>query len=241
LVGFAFRPGAPLLFHALGAWLAELLPVTLWYFFDEAGLRRCERHTEEGARFQEQCDVCERLALSGMRRSGPADAAIMRAGSAFLERELAALARSRRLGRPEGTRFASIDLASDGLAYAHAHGPRLRAPAMERYVAQFFGADQGWHATLDGLEARVCEVHEALTRRRAIAPWKATRWDYAAQDVGYRPADLDARFGSCPKASLRPAPEPTKRWDENERRACTRSAFEILPNASPSAVASRSS
>src|SRR5690349_7338010 len=48
LVGFAYRPGAPLLFHALGAWLAELLPVALWYFFDEAGLRKCERHEGQG-------------------------------------------------------------------------------------------------------------------------------------------------------------------------------------------------
>ncbi|HIN85132.1 MAG TPA: hypothetical protein EYN06_01535, partial [Myxococcales bacterium] len=38
LVGFAWQPGAGRFFHALSARLAEVLPVALWYFFDEAGL-----------------------------------------------------------------------------------------------------------------------------------------------------------------------------------------------------------
>ena len=41
LVGFAWRPGASTLFHALAARMAEVLPVALWYFFDEAHLKRC--------------------------------------------------------------------------------------------------------------------------------------------------------------------------------------------------------
>ena len=44
LVGFAWRPDATPLFHATAARLAELLPVALWYFFDEALLTRCPDH-----------------------------------------------------------------------------------------------------------------------------------------------------------------------------------------------------
>ena len=186
LVGFAYRPGASLLFHALAAWLAELLPVTLWYFFDEAGVRRCADHQYGGPIFQRHCDACEAAAAEGPRRMDASDRRRVVDGRAFFDRELAALARSRRLGRPVGTLHATIDLASDGLAYAHAHGPRLRAPEMERFVAQFFAEHQGCHPSLEALEARVVEVCEAIVGGRPARPWQATRWDYAAQDVGYR-------------------------------------------------------
>ena len=143
LVGFAYQPGAPLLFHALGAWLAELLPVALWYFFDEAGLRKCPRHLGQGPLFQEHCGDCELVALEGRDKPTRQASKFIREGQAFVKRELAAVRRSQRAGLPYGTRYATIDLASDGLAYAQAHGARLRAPEMERFVALFFGEQQG--------------------------------------------------------------------------------------------------
>jgi hypothetical protein len=186
LVGFAYRSDASALFHALAAWLAELLPVTLWYFFDEAGVRRCADHQYGGPIFQRHCAACETAAGQGARRLDADDRKRIAEGRSFVDRELAALARSRRLGRPAGTLHATIDLASDGLAYAHAHGPRLRAPEMERFVAQFFAPHQGYHTSLEALEARGLEVCGAIVERKRAAPWRATRWDYAAQDVGYR-------------------------------------------------------
>lgn len=192
LVGFAFRPGAPLFFHALAAWLAELLPVALWYFFDEAGVKRCTHHQYGGPIFQAHCEACDTAALTGARRLGPRDREHLVEGRKFVDRELAAVARSRRLGRPQGTVYATIDLASDGVAYAGAHAARLRAPEMERFVAQFFGPDQGLHTTLEALEARVDEVRSAILDGKKARPWRATRWDYVAQDVGYRLLTLTA-------------------------------------------------
>jgi hypothetical protein len=192
LIGFAYRPGAGLLFHALAAWLAELVPVALWYFFDEAGVRRCTHHQYGAPIFQATCDECETAALRGCRPLDRADRRLLADGRAFVERELAAVSRSRRLGRPRGTVHASIDLASDGLAYAAAHGPRLRAPEMERFVASFFGPQQGHHDSLGSLEARVVEVTRALTGTGKVRPWRASRWDYVAQDLGYRLLTLRA-------------------------------------------------
>src|SRR5690606_27464471 len=116
------------LFHALAAWLAELLPVALWYFFDEADLARCPRHQRAGPLFQTYCEACERAALAGPREPDRESRRLLREGRRYVERELRAIARSRRLGRAEGTRFATIDLAEDALQYAAAHGARLRAP-----------------------------------------------------------------------------------------------------------------
>jgi hypothetical protein len=192
LIGFAYRPSAPLLFHALAAWLAELLPVALWYFFDEAGVRRCTHHQYGGPIFQSSCERCDAAAARGARELEPDDRRHVADGLRFVERELTAVMRSRRLGRPRGTLHATIDLASDGLAYAAAHGPRLRAPEMERFVAQFFAPGQGHHATLESLEARVLEVTRAVAGRGKARALEASRWDYVAQDVGYRLLTLAA-------------------------------------------------
>jgi hypothetical protein len=193
LVGFAHKPGATMLFHALAAWLAELLPVALWYFFDEADLTRCPRHHHEGPLFQTYCEACERAALLGPRPPDRETARKLREGRRYVQRELAAIARSRRLGRVEGTRFATIDLAEDALQYASAHRARLRAPEMERFCAQFFAARQGLHGSLEALEARVIAASDALTGEGPLPPWRATRWDWAAQDVGYRLLSVRAR------------------------------------------------
>ncbi|MFT3928179.1 MAG: hypothetical protein QM778_36965 [Myxococcales bacterium] len=194
LVGFAYHPEASMLFHALGAWLAELLPVALWYFFDEAGLQKCERHRGQGPLFQGHCAACEEIALLGPAPWSKSAERFMREGRAFVKRELGAIRRAIKSGQPHGTRFATIDLASDGLAYARAHGARLRAPEMERFVAQFFGRHQGHHDSLEALENRVLEVCSALTENTKLTPWRSSRWDYAAQDVGYRLLTVRAQF-----------------------------------------------
>ena len=186
LVGFAYRPGASLWFHALSAWLCELVPVALWYFFEEADLRRCARHQGSGPLFQTYCDDCERVALEGPRAMDRDADRKLREGRRFVDRELSAARRARSGGRPYGTRYATLDLAEDALAYVAGHGARLRAPEMERFTAQFFAPHQGLHDSLEALEARVIEVCAALCGGKAARPWRATRWDYAAQDVGYR-------------------------------------------------------
>jgi hypothetical protein len=202
LVGFAFRPSAPLLFHALAAWLAELLPVSLWYFFDEAHLRRCPRHAGQGPLFQAHCDDCEAEALAGPRSDDAESRRRIREGRAFMDRELRALARSKRLGRCEGSRYATIDLASDALAYARAHGPRLGAPETARWAELFFAPHQGLHAELDALEERVLAVRDALLGEGRVSPHRASRWDYAAQDVGYRLFTVAAGLSDARRAEL---------------------------------------
>jgi hypothetical protein len=197
LVGFAYKPGATMFFHVLSAWLAELMPVALWYFFDEAGLRRCARHRGAGPLFQTHCEACEQQALLGPRPADRETTRRLRDGRRYVDRELAAIARSRRLGRAQGTRFATIDLAEDAIQYAAAHAARLRAPAMERYAAQFFSARQGLHPSLDALEARVTRVCAALLDGAALPPFRASRWDWAAQDVGYRLLQVQANQASA--------------------------------------------
>ena len=191
LVGFAWRPDASSFFHALAARLSELLPVVLFYFFDEAHLRRCEDHEDGGPLFGVFCRACERVSRLGGPRDGdrrphPNAERFIQEGFSFLKRELAAVAKSLRLGRPIASPWANLDLCSDGLAYAAAQGPRLASPQFRRYMAQFFGSHCGRHDSLEALEARILEVAGALCGETAATPWQGDSWLWACQDVGWR-------------------------------------------------------
>lgn len=183
LVGFGWRADATPLFRALAAQMSELLPVVLYYFLDEAGLGRCAEHEGGGPLFGRFCPDCERAALNG---PGAIDRRWFERGRAFVEAELAAVARARRLGRPVSHRYATLDLRSDAVAYVAAHRRRLESPGFARFVELFLGPEQGAHAHLDDLEARVWAVFEDLVGGPRASAWRGGRVRWMAQDVGAR-------------------------------------------------------
>lgn len=202
LVGFAWRADASPLFHATAARLAELAPVVLWYFLDEIGLRRCPRHV--GPLFRGLCADCERLAAEGPGIHDVAAAARFAADAArFVDDELAAVARTLRLGRPAPHVWGSIDLCGDGLAYAAAHAPRLRGPAFAAWAERFLGlGDPMWHSSLDGLAERAVAVLRAIGQGEAL-PVAGTRAGWVAQDLGQRLLDVwGLTEGDCADALL---------------------------------------
>ena len=88
LVGFAWRPDPSPLFLATAGRLAELLPVVLWYFLDEAYLQRCPVHQGGGALFRKHCLACDAAAqpnLGDVHAERRLEEAVR-----FMERELAA-------------------------------------------------------------------------------------------------------------------------------------------------------
>lgn len=189
LVGHAWRPDASPLFLALGARMAELLPVALYYFLDEAGLRRCPEHASGGPLFKAFCPACERAALDG---PGPVDEGWFAKGRAFVEAELAAVERARRTGRPISHRWATLDLQSDALAYVGAHRLRLMSSEYARF-AELFPAPGRDHATLDAIEARVRAVLDDLCGGPEAAPLEpADPWRWVAHDIGWRLLQIGA-------------------------------------------------
>lgn len=186
LVGCAWRPDATPLFHTLAARLAELVPVALWYFFDEAWLRRCPDHEGQGPLFDLFCPACERAAEQGPLEHDPRAERRLADGRAFVEAELAAIARSRREGRPIAHRYATLDLQSDGLAYCAQHARRLASPVFRRWFEQLHGPALGGHAHLDDLEARVVEVVEALAGGAPARPLAGGAERVVAADLGWR-------------------------------------------------------
>lgn len=185
LVGFAWNEAATPFFHATGGRLAELLPVALYYFFDEAFLRRCPVHAGGGPLFRSFCPACEAAAAAPVIEDGAAERWIAD-GLRYLDRELAEVARTRRTGTIVPHRWASLDLASDGVAYAEAHGARLGSGAFARWIERFVPAGAGRRATLDDLQDRVEAVALAILGE---GPAPSPQGDAAAwmhQDAAWR-------------------------------------------------------
>ncbi len=189
LVGYGWRAGASPLFHATAARLAELVPVMLWYFLDDAFVARCDRHQHGGGLFRDHCAACERVAAP--TADDPLAVERVREGLRFFDAELAAIARTRRTGRPVANCYATLDLCSDGLAYAAAHNARLQSRTFHDYAERFLTPGAGWSATLDDLEARARAVVAAIVdpdarlEPQAKTP-EAGADTWARQDVGWR-------------------------------------------------------
>jgi hypothetical protein len=193
LVGFAWRPDATPFFLAVAARLAEALPVGLWYYLDEAGLRRCPRHAGGGALYGAYCAACEASAATGMDLSA-SDRAWSTLGAGFVEREVDAAIRSAQEGEMISHRIGSLDLASDGVAYAGAHARRLSSPEFARYAADFFRPGEGLHEDLDALAHRVREVLEGVVEGSEVTPLAGDASARIAQDVGWRLLTLKAEM-----------------------------------------------
>jgi len=192
LVGFGWRPSASPLWLATAARLAELVPVALWYFFDEAGAQRCPRHAGGGALFGATCLACERVGQSEQGPDFGTDPRMdrwLRQGRIYVEAEIDAAWRTLASGVPISNRYGTLDLCTDGLAYVRAHGPVLRSPVFGAWVERFCREDTGWHVDLESLVARARDVVAAVSGEGLAPPLAAGRSKtglWKLQDVGWR-------------------------------------------------------
>jgi hypothetical protein len=222
LVGFAWRPDATPLFHATAGRLAELVPVVLWYFLDEIGLRRCPRHAEP--QFRTFCPACARAAARGAAIVDP-DRAIelLRDARRFVDRELAAVARTVRTGTLHPHVHGSLDLCSDGIAYAAAHGVRLGSRAFRIWAEHFpTGEAPGAADRLDALVARAEAVLAAITTGAPLAPRAGGASGHAAKDLAQRILQVVA---DRPSAELRAATTLVRRLAEGAPAAAVAEAY----------------
>ena len=91
--------------------------------------------------------------------------------------------------------YHSLELASDGLGYAAAHGPRLDSPSFARFVDLFCTEGEGWFSSLNALQARIDDLMDDLCGGAPARAWQATPWTWIAQDIGWRLLQVEADCG----------------------------------------------
>jgi hypothetical protein len=185
LIGFGWKKDGDILFNSLSARLAEILPVALWYFFDEEGLKRCPKHEGQGPLGREFCVACETAASLGPAQKETSGEWLSK-GVDYVMGELAAVRESRRTGEAVHYPHDVVDLASDSVSYALAHAHRIASEEFELFTDLFFKTSGGHHATLDSLEARVLEVMAGIVEGKAVTPLGRSKWAWVGQDIGWR-------------------------------------------------------
>lgn len=183
LVGFGWHPGLTEFELSLYARAAELLPVAVYYFLDEDGLNRCERHQSINGPYVKWCSDCEAAAAEKKHIARPIFSDL---GHQFISTELSALRESAAIGRPVYCPNGSIDLCSDSLAYAAAQIRRLQSSEFQHYAKLFFKHERGWHSSLDSMIGRVEQVASMLMNGTSLPPWKATVHDWIKMDLAWR-------------------------------------------------------
>ena len=184
LVGFAWQPNASPLFHSISARLSELLPVALWYFFDEIDIRRCPQHAAGGDLFGQSCAACQQAAKLGPLNAPRLD--FKAEGKRFVEREMAAIAKTRRTGIPYGHRYATLDLNNDALTWTLANRARLESEEFAWFRTLFLGPEQAAFDNLDAMEYRVFEVMNGILDEGECRPLSGTKALWTAQDLAWR-------------------------------------------------------
>lgn len=180
IVGFAWHPEGSDFFHALAAWQAEILPVAVWYFHDEHGLKRCPEHQGGGPLFRVFCAECEAVAGAGPQAASNDDRSRWyEAGRAFVEAQLAGVRASVKAGDFQARPWASLDLASDGTAYAQAQSGRLESEAFRRFMDLFPPPAD----SLEAFDARIRQVLDALEQGEALTEPVI---DWRARDLCWR-------------------------------------------------------
>ena len=184
LVGFAWRPNQSRFYHHAAARLSEVVPVALWYFFDEVDVNRCELHQKEGLLFGELCTACEQL--SHVLADVSPNPALNESGVQFVQREVDAVFRSIESGHMIEHRHLTLNLAKDGAAWASAHCGRLNDPLYAWFRERFLSSEQGAFSSLEALRDRVLAVTQHLAFGEALTPWVAKRSTWIAHDLADR-------------------------------------------------------
>ena len=197
LVGFAWNKDASPFFHATAARLAELLPVALFYFFDEAFLQKCNRH-ENISLFGTYCEECDLMATKAFKQHDDTANDHFKQGMEFIKRELYAVHKSIKSGVPIESPFGNLNLASDGIAYASMQERRLSSKEFEFFTSHFFPDNSGLHLTLESIENRILELADDFTLQSETTPLNGSKAQWISQDLAWRLLEIKSETdGEC--------------------------------------------
>ncbi len=185
LVGYAWKPKQGLLYHTLAAWAAEVLPVTVYYFWDEMDCFKCEKHKAFSQSPMSYCAACDKMAaISTDKRLELLDL-----GWDFLNTQLAAIEESIKKQSLMPAPLFSLDLADDAYHYSLSQLGRLNSESYSLYMNKV--VSPALHvAEIEDLITRVREVAASLVEGAKFKNFNLKRHDWVVMDLGSRLLEL---------------------------------------------------
>lgn len=200
LVGFAWNKNWQFFDHAIAARLSELLPVVVYYFYDEADCQRCEKHAFPNI-FYGYCAECELKSHLGPKENAEQRSFWMKKGKQFFDNEM----RSIKASLEQRRCFYHIDhhlnLMSDGLAYASQQYKRISSPEYIDFIERFY-TDKDYFSTIEDLMRHVEQVHDDLLMERLVDYKFGDPNSHKIKDLAWRFYELSADCSDELKESI---------------------------------------
>ena len=170
--GFFWRPGATRWETYVGARLNELLPVVLWYGFDELarldrdGFSRVRDANDRPARLKDARWLVEPSPeLEARVRRGLTN---FREGFTHFDREMAAIDEELKLGRPVTAPHEFLNSSSDAIAYVVGHFGRLTDPVVGAMIGTVLQSGRDFVPSIPAYRARIENDLERLVREPIV-------------------------------------------------------------------------
>lgn len=177
----------------LGARINELLPVVLWYGFDEIFRPRCDIHRGHPL-YREHCPACEQLAVtydqpSPHRVTPSGSLTFARHALEHLTTEWTAIRRELETGQPHSTPRPALDASSDAIGYLRGHWNRLTAWSFGAWAERFLlpGVD-GFTTLHETANHALTCTQQLVSGTLSLSPstYLARRARRILQDLTYR-------------------------------------------------------
>jgi hypothetical protein len=191
LVGFAFKPDADILFHTLAAWAAEVLPVTVYYFWDEIDSFKCAKHQNYSFMPATYCKRCEEKAEVQSQKKEE----YKELGWKFLNLQLTAIEASIKQSKLLPAPYLSLDLADDAYYYTLSQFPRLSSETYKEFVETHVPL-QLYSKSLEDLLIRIRNVAAAIIETKDLKPFGLSAIDWKVLDMGFRGFELSESIES---------------------------------------------
>ncbi|MCB0349069.1 MAG: hypothetical protein KDD37_09540 [Bdellovibrionales bacterium] len=185
LVGYAWRPNENLLFHTLAAWTAEVLPVVVYYFWDEIDSYKCDVHRAHTMSPTSYCVSCE--AISEVTKETRSQQ--LQAGWDFLNTQLLAIEESLQKQRIISAPYFSLNLADDAYHYSLSQLERLNSDVYIEYMKEAVPATL-YTQSIEDLIKRVRYVASALMDNSSFSNYNISRENWAYMDISFRGLEL---------------------------------------------------
>jgi hypothetical protein len=185
LVGFAWKEEGDLLFHTLSAWAAEVLPVTVYYFWDEIDSYKCARHKEFGGSPSIYCHDCEeRVEIQTHKKSK-----LLEEGWTFLEQQLQAIEASWKAKRLLPAPYQNLDLADDAYHYMLSQQPRMASDVYKDFMSNVV-PNQVYVKSIEDLLLKIRKVAKAIVEDASMDSLNLEKKDWIVLDIGFRGLEL---------------------------------------------------